>query len=73
MRPEGLNANGSLFGRISLTMKARVRNMITRRSILSIDKIVFVGVDEAGTPIPHGYSTIAYDRDRMPEPHGKFS
>lgn len=61
------------FGRTSLTMRARVRNMITRRSILSIDKIVFVGVDENGTPIPHGYTTITYDRDRMPEPHEKIS
>ena len=61
------------FGRTSLTMRARVRNMITRRSILSIDKIVFVGVDEDGTPIPHGYTTITYDRDRMPELHRKIS
>ena len=56
------------FGRTSLTMRARVRNMITRKSILSIDQLVFVGVDETGTPIPHGYSTITYDRDRMSLP-----
>ncbi len=53
------------FGRTSLTMRAKVRNMITRRVILSIDKLVFIGVDEFGTPIPHGYTTITYDRDRM--------
>lgn len=56
------------FGRTSLTMKARVRNMITRKTILSIEKIVFVGVDDDGTPVPHGYTTITYDRDRMPHP-----
>ena len=53
------------FGRTSLTMRARVRNMITRKPILSIEKLVFVGVDETGVPIPHGYSTITYERDRM--------
>lgn len=59
------------FGRTSLTMKAVVRNMITRKSILSIDRIVFVGVDEHGCAIPHGYSTITYDRDRMPQPRSE--
>src|SRR5689334_24312316 len=29
------------FGRTSMTMRAVVRNMITRRTILSIEKIVF--------------------------------
>lgn len=54
------------FGRTSLTMRAEVRNMITRQVILSIDKIVFVSVDEGGTPIPHGYTDITYSRDRIP-------
>src|ERR671920_1554127 len=36
----GLTATG--FGRTSLTMRAQVRNMITRDLILTIDKIVFV-------------------------------
>lgn len=38
------------FGRTSLTMRAQVRNMITRELILSIDKIVFVSLDENGEP-----------------------
>jgi acyl-CoA hydrolase len=57
------------FGRTSLTMRAVVRNMITRRTILTIDRLVFVNVDEDGRPAPHGYSTITYDRDRMPTEH----
>ena len=32
------------FGRTSLTMRAEVRNMITRRSILTIEEIVFVNL-----------------------------
>lgn len=54
------------FGNTSLTMRAQVRNMITRKSILSIDRIVFVSVGETGQPDPHGYSSITYERDRMP-------
>ncbi|WP_309069593.1 hotdog domain-containing protein [Microbacterium sp.] len=57
------------FGRTSLTMRAVVRNMITRRTILTIEKLVFVNLDEDGRPSPHGYSTITYHRDRMPTEH----
>ncbi|MCS4276100.1 MULTISPECIES: acyl-CoA thioesterase [Mycetocola] len=56
------------FGRTSLTMRAEVRNMFTRQSILTIEKIVFVNLDESGTPVPHGYDTITLNRDRLP--HG---
>ncbi|WP_167050756.1 hotdog domain-containing protein [Salinibacterium sp. ZJ77] len=54
------------FGRTSITLRAEVRNMITRQRILAIERIVFVGLDEDGVPLPHGYSTITYDRDRLP-------
>lgn len=60
----GLSA--TKFGRTSLTMRAQVRNMITRELILSIDKIVFVNLDKQGRPTPHGYTEITYDRDRIP-------
>lgn len=54
------------FGRTSLTMRAEVRNMITRDRILAIEEIVFVSVDAAGKPLAHGYSEITYNRDRLP-------
>ena len=54
------------FGRTSLTMRAEVRNMVTRNTILSIDKIVFVSLGEDGKPKPHGYTEITYERDRLP-------
>ena len=57
------------FGRTSLTMRAEVRNMITRRSILTIDEIVFVNLSPSGKPEPHGYTEITYDRDRIPTHH----
>lgn len=48
------------FGRTSLTMRCVVRNKITRMVILSIDKLVFVNLDEEGTPTPHGKTEITY-------------
>ena len=57
------------FGRTSLTMRAEVRNMITRQVILTIERIVFVSLDEDGAPTPHGYSEITYRRDRLPVQH----
>lgn len=54
------------FGRTSLSMRAEVRNMITRNIILSIDQIVFVSLGEDGKPEPHGYTDITYNRDRLP-------
>lgn len=57
------------FGRTSLAMRAEVRNMITRQSILTIEEIVFVNLDAAGRPEPHGYHDITHDRDRIPTQH----
>ena len=57
------------FGRTSLTMRAEVRNMVTRRSILTIDRIVFVSLGPDGLPAPHGYTEITYARDRLPSTH----
>ncbi|UOR00820.1 acyl-CoA thioesterase [Leucobacter allii] len=54
------------FGRTSLTMRAVVRNMINRRTILTIERIVFVNIGADGSPAPHGFNGITYDRDRMP-------
>jgi acyl-CoA hydrolase len=55
------------FGRTSLTMRCEVRNKITRKSILTIDKLVFVNLDENGTPVPHGKIKIKYIQDQFQE------
>lgn len=55
------------FGRTSLTMRAEARNMITRKAILTIERMVFVSVDAAGRPVPHGYSSITAGRERVPK------
>lgn len=42
------------FGKSSLTLRSVVRNLISKKIILQIDKIVFVRVDENGQPVAHG-------------------
>ncbi len=40
-------------GRTSISFKCEVRNVFTKKSIISIDKIVFVKVDNEERPSPH--------------------
>ncbi|MFM6980935.1 MAG: acyl-CoA thioesterase [Micrococcales bacterium] len=57
------------FGTTSITMRAEVRNMITRKTILTVDRIVFVGLDVHGKPVAHGYTSVTRSRNRMPIEH----
>lgn len=54
------------FGRTSLTMRAEARNLFSRSTILTIEQLVFVNLDDQGAPTPHGWTSITYDRDRVP-------
>lgn len=42
------------FGTTSITVKCEVRQKFTKQTIIRIDKIVFVHLDENGKPTPHG-------------------
>ena len=53
------------FGRTSLTLSCEVRNKMTHQTIITIDKIVFVSLDENGSPKPHGKTEIEYVEDRL--------
>ena len=53
------------FGTTSLTLKCEVRNKMTRKTIIKIDKIVFVNLNEEGKPTPHGKTHITYVKDRL--------
>jgi len=55
-----LGITATHFGRTSITLRAEVRNKITRKSILTIEKIVFVNLGENGEPAPHGRTQIRY-------------
>jgi acyl-CoA hydrolase len=57
------------FGTTSITMRAEVRNMVTKKNILTVDHIVFVGLNAEGKPFPHGYTSVSSDRDRLPQEH----
>ncbi|WP_328701854.1 acyl-CoA thioesterase [Aestuariimicrobium ganziense] len=54
------------WGRSSLTLRCDVRNVFTGRSIITIDQIVMVCLDDEGHPTPHGHNSITFDRDRVP-------
>ncbi|MCK7557811.1 acyl-CoA thioesterase [Chitinophaga sedimenti] len=62
-----LGIKATHFGRTSLTLTCQVRNKITQKTILTIDKIVFVSVDENGQPFPHGRTEITYTDERLRE------
>lgn len=42
------------FGKSSITVKCEVRQKFTHKTIITIDKIVFVHLDENDKPTPHG-------------------
>ena len=64
-----LRLAATAFGRTSLTLRAEVVNMVTRRSILTLERLVFVTVDEQGRPSPHGFTDVTERRDRIPHEH----
>lgn len=53
------------FGRSSLILKCEVRNKLTRNTIIKVDNITMVYLDEQGKPVPHGKTKIEYVKDRL--------
>ena len=53
------------FGNASLTLRSEVRNKMTRETILTIEKIVMVSLDEFGNPKPHGKTEVEFVKDRL--------
>lgn len=45
-------------GTTSISIKCIMRNKTTKREILTVDKIVFVALDENGDPTPHGVKNV---------------
>ena len=62
-----LGITATHFGRTSITMRCEVRNKITRKSILTIDKMVFVNLGPDGDPAPHGKTRIKYIEEQFQE------
>ncbi|HLV14787.1 MAG TPA: hotdog domain-containing protein [Xanthomarina sp.] len=53
------------FGRSSITLNCEARNKMTRQTILTVENIVMVNLDENGSPLPHGKTKIEFVKDRL--------
>jgi len=53
------------FGTTSLVLKCEARNMMTRETILTIDKTTMVNLGEDGKPKAHGKTQIEYVKNRL--------
>lgn len=53
------------FGSSSITLKSVARNKMTRETILTVDNIIMVNLDEDGKPKPHGKTQIEFVKDRL--------
>jgi acyl-CoA hydrolase len=52
------------FGNSSLTLKCKVRNIMTLETIITIDAITMVSLGEDGKPKAHGKTQIEFVRNR---------
>jgi|UniRef100_UPI004048E9AB acyl-CoA hydrolase len=53
------------FGNTSITLKCLVRNKLNQKTIIDIDKIIMVALDDNGVPKKHGKTAIEYVKDRL--------
>ena len=53
------------FGNSSITLKCLVRNKLTQKIIIDIDKIIMVALDDDGVPKKHEKTAIEYVKDRL--------
>ena len=53
------------FGKSSITLKSEVRNKMTRETIIKVERIVMVSLDENGKPKPHGKTKVEFVKDRL--------
>ncbi|NJB35606.1 MULTISPECIES: acyl-CoA thioesterase [Flavobacteriaceae] len=53
------------FGHSSLTLNCEVRNKMTHETIVTVDNVILVNLNEAGKPAPHGKTKVEYVTDRL--------
>lgn len=53
------------FGKSSLTLNCEVRNKMSRETIVTVDNIIMVNLDEQGKPLTHGKTKVEYVKDRL--------
>lgn len=53
------------FGKSSITLGCEVRNKMTQKPIIQIEKIIMVNLGEDGHPKPHGKTKVEFVEDRL--------
>lgn len=53
------------FGTSSLTLKCKARNKMTQETILTVDSITMVNLDENGNPKSHGKTEVEFVKNRL--------
>lgn len=53
------------FGHTSISLNCEVRNKMTHESIVTVDNIIMVNLDDDGNPAAHGKTKIEYVKDRL--------
>lgn len=53
------------LGNSSLTLKCEARNIMTKATILTVDNIVMINLNDLGMPTPHGKTKIEFENDRL--------
>ena len=55
------------FGKSSLSLNCEVRNKMTHETIITVDNIIMVNLDENGNSKPHGKTKVEFVSDRLKE------
>lgn len=53
------------FGHTSISLNCEVRNKMTHESIVTVDNIIMVNLDDNGNPTAHGKTKVEYVKDRL--------
>ena len=61
------------WGRTSIVLSCAVRNKMTRQTIIRIENITMVSLDEHGKPVAHGKTEVEFVKDRLEEDDEKSS
>ncbi|TXN35763.1 acyl-CoA thioesterase [Flagellimonas hymeniacidonis] len=53
------------FGTTSISLNCEVRNKMNHESIVTVDNIIMVNLDDKGNPKPHGKTKVEFVKDRL--------
>ena len=53
------------FGTSSLTLRCEARNKMNHETIVTVDQLIVVNLDEDGKPRPHGKTKVEYVSERL--------